>query len=77
LLKITEDNLALLERINTQKAVIKFSRAEPKQPSPFKIINFFKNKENIDTRALDMIIAKKKGEIDKVLKTRPPKVLYF
>jgi hypothetical protein len=43
----------------------------------FKILNFFKNKENVDTRPLDLIIAKKKGEIDRALKGKLPKVLYF
>lgn len=43
----------------------------------FKILNFFKNKENLDTRPLDKIISKKKVEIERALKGPLPKLLYF
>lgn len=78
LVKITEENLALLDRINTQKAVIKFKKVEQKQSSTvFKILHLFKNKENVDTRTIDHIIDMKKGEIDKLLQQKHTKVLYF
>ena len=77
LLKITEENFAILDRINTQKAVIKFKKSDPKPEPVFKILNFFKNKENMDMRHMDKIIANKKAEIDRTLKGSLPRVLYF
>jgi hypothetical protein len=75
--KITEDNRALLDRINAQRPVVSFKK--PEEREKVTMLRFFHtNKENLlEGKRIDTIISRRTQEIDKALEKKRPQVLYL
>lgn len=75
--KITEDNMALLDRINAQRPVVSFKKPEEKEKVT--MLRFFHtNKENLlEGKRIDTIISRRTQEIEKALEKKRPQLFLF